>query len=218
MKLLYFLDMLNKKTILMILSIAVISGATIGGGYYLSHAKTKVVSPLSLQASVSATPIQEELTTWEDPSEFSFVYPKGLKLNQHDEDKINYAHLELTSDTHPGRIIFWAKDTNEISIDNWAKKNDAKGALDTTLGDEKAKKILITDPSQKIITSALHNGYLYQAEGEMGDDYWKKVYGDVLASYKFTSTKPSKNTESVDDSSTSSDDSQSSYDEEETIQ
>ncbi len=210
--------MLNKKTILIILSIAVISGAIIGGGYYFWQTKTKAVSPLSLQASTSATPIQEELTTWEDPSEFSFVYPKELKLNPHDEDKINYAHIELTSDTYPGRIILWAKDTNETSIDNWAKKNTAEGAIDTTLGDEKAKKILITDQGQKIITSALHNGYLYQVEGEMGDDYWKRVYGDVLTSYKFITAKPAKNTESTEDSSTLSEDSQSSYDEEETIQ
>lgn len=201
-----------------ILSIAIISSVVIGGGYYFWQAKTKVVSPVSQQTSVSATPIQEELTTWEDPSEFSFSYPKGLKLNPHDEDKINYAHIELTSDTSPGRIILWAKDANETSIDDWAKKNDAEGALDTTLGNEKAKKVLMTDQGQKIITSTLHNGYLYQAEGEMGDDYWKKVYGDVLASYKFITAKSAKNTESAEVSLTSSDDSQTSYDEEETIQ
>lgn len=210
--------MLNKKTILIILSIAVISGAIIGGGYYFWQAKTKVVSPLFQQASSSATPIQEELITWEDPSEFSFVYPKGLKLNPHDEDKINYAHIELTSDAHPGRIILWAKDTSETSIDNWAKKNDAGGAIDTTLEDEKAKKILMTDPSQKIVISALHGGYLYQVEGEVEDDYWKKVFGDVLTSYKFSTVKPAPKTESADDTSISSDDAQSSFDEEETIQ
>ncbi len=210
--------MLNKKTIVIIFSITIISGVIIGGGYYFWQVKSKVVSPISGQASASVTPIQEELTTWEDPSEFVFSYPKGLKLNPHDEDKINYAHIELTSDTYPGRIILWAKDTNATSIDNWAKKNDAEGAIDTALGDEKAKKILTTDPSQKIITSALHSGYLYQVEGEMGDDYWKKVYGDVLASYKFITAKPAKNTESAEDSSTSSNDSQTSYDEEETIQ
>jgi len=210
--------MLNKKTILIILSIAVISGVIIGGGYYFWQTKKQVVSPVSRQASVSATPIQEELVVWEDPSEFFFSYPKGLKLNPHDEDQKNYAHLELTSDTYPGRIILWAKDTNETSIDNWAKKNDAEGAIDTTLGDESAIKILITDPNQKIITSALHNGYLYQVEGEMGDDYWKKVYGNILTSYKFTTAKPAKNTEFVDETLTSTEDFQTSYDEEEIIQ
>ena len=210
--------MLNKKTILIIFSITIISGVIIGGGYYFWQAKKQVGLPISQQVSASATPIQEELVIWEDPSEFSFSYPKGLKLNPHDEDKINYAHIELTSDTYPGRIILWTKDSNETSIDNWAKKNNAEAALDTALGDEKAKKILITDPSQKIITSALHSGYLYQVEGEMGDDYWKKVYGDILTSYKFTSTKPAQNAESADTTSTSSDDSQTSYDEEETIQ
>ncbi len=197
---------------------AVISGVVIGGGYYFWQSKIKVVSPVSQQASVSISPIQEELTTWEDPSEFSFSYPKVLKLNPHDEDQKNYAHLELTSETHTGRIILWVKDTNETSIDSWAKKNDAEGALDTTLGEEKAKKVLLTDPSQKIITSALHNGYLYQVEGETGDDYWKKVYEDILTSYKFTGTKPAQKADTSDDSSSSSDDSQSSFDEEETIQ
>ena len=210
--------MLNKKTILIILSIAVISGVIIGGGYYFWQTKKQVVSPVSRQASVSATPIQEELVVWEDPSEFFFSYPKGLKLNPHDEDKINYAHIELTSDTYPGRIILWTKDSNETSLDNWARKNDAEGAIDTTLGDESAIKILITDPNQKIITSALHNGYLYQVEGEMGDDYWKKVYGNILTSYKFTTAKPAKNTEFVDETSTSTEDFQTSYDEEEIIQ
>lgn len=210
--------MLNKKTILIILSIAVISGVIIGGGYYFWQTKKQVVSPVSRQASVSATPIQEELVVWEDPSEFFFSYPKGLKLNPHDEDKINYAHIELTSDTYPGRIILWTKDSNETSLDNWARKNDAEGAIDTTLGDESAIKILITDPNQKIITSALHNGYLYQVEGEMGDDYWKKVYGNILTSYKFTTAKPAKNTEFVDETLTSTEDFQTSYDEEEIIQ
>lgn len=197
---------------------ATISGVIIGGGYYFWQAKKQVVSPISQQINISSTPIQEEMITWEDPSEFSFVFPKGLKLNPHDEDQKNYAHIELTSDIHPGRIILWAKDTNDTSIDNWARKNDAEGAIDTTLGDESAKKILITDPGQKIITSALHGGYLYQVEGELGDDYWKKVYSDILINYKFISTKPANNTESVNDTSTSTDDFQTSYDEEETIQ
>ena len=210
--------MLNKKIILITLSVAIVSGVVIGGGYYFWQTKKQVVSPVSRQVSVSATPIQEELVVWEDPSEFSFSYPKGLKLNPHDEDKINYAHIELTSDTYPGRIILWTKDSNETSLDNWARKNDAEGAIDTTLGDESAIKILITDPNQKIITSALHNGYLYQVEGEMGDDYWKKVYGNILTSYKFTTAKPAKNTEFVDETLTSTEDFQTSYDEEEIIQ
>ena len=58
------------------------------------NGKTEIVS-------ITPTPvIVEEKTAWDDQSGFTIQYPISLKLNSHNEDKDNYAHLEFTSATH----------------------------------------------------------------------------------------------------------------------
>lgn len=142
---------------------------------------------------VSPTPVVvEEKTTWNDQSGFSFQYPKSLTLNPHDEDKENYAHLELTSATHSGNLIIWAKDTTAATIADFVKIKKIEGAIDTTLGGETAKKVLDPDTKQ-IIISTIKNGYLYQIEVNLTDsEYWNPIFNDISSSFKFNEEKVQK--------------------------
>ncbi len=135
---------------------------------------------------VSPTPvIIEEKTIWNDQSGFTVQYPISLKLNPHDEDKENYAHLEFTSATHSGNLIVWAKDSTAGSIDDFVKIKKLEGTIDTTLGGETAKKVLDSKTKQ-IIISTIKNGYLYQVEVNPTDsEYWNRIFNDVSSSFQF---------------------------------
>mgnify|MGYP001573432971 FL=1 len=183
----------KKKKIALILSILSVISATLVLIFYLQF-KTKftAVSPI---AEVSPTPMPEELSDWIDPADFSFQYPKSLSLNPHDEDKVNYAHVELTSATHAGNLIVWVKDTSAETIENWVKQNKISNAIDSEVAGVLAKKVLTTGENNNITLSAINNGYLYQLEvnitditSQTGNDFWNKVYSDVISTFKFISS------------------------------
>ncbi len=166
-----------------------------GGGVYgyLKLFSKKFISPVS---DILPTPLLEsqEMATWVDQSEFSFQYPKNLKLNPHDEDEENYAHIELSSATNAGNLVIWVKDTEASDIDEWVKQIKAKNAIDSTLGGEMAKKILITNGTQKITVATIRNGYLYQIDVELTDAaFWNKIYETVVSSFKFVEPSVQKN-------------------------
>jgi hypothetical protein len=142
-------------------------------------------------SQVQPTPVvSEESASWEDQSGFDIQYPKSLKLDPHDEDQENYAHLELTSATYSGSLIVWTKDTEALDIDTWVKQNKIQNAIDSTLGGEKAVKVLESGASKKLVTTTIYNGYLYQIEANLADEnYWNKVYNQVSSSFKFVQTE-----------------------------
>lgn len=147
-------------------------------------------------ASITPTPVViEEKTTWDDQSGFTIQYPKSLNLNPHDEDKENYAHLELTSATHSGNLIVWAKDTAATSLEDFVKIKKLEGAIDTTLGSETAKKVL--DPNTKqIVISTIKNGFLYQVEVNPQDQkYWNPVFNDISSSFQFKNEEKTGNSQ-----------------------
>lgn len=147
------------------------------------------VGTISPVANVTPTAIEEELSTWSDPAEFSFQYPKSLDLNPHNEDQVNYAHVELTSVVHPGNVIVWVKDTTSETIDNWVIQQKIKNAIDTELAGTPAKKVLTADEKNKITLSAVNNGYLYQIEVNPVDaEYWNKIFSQVSSTFKFISS------------------------------
>ena len=105
----------NKTAILVVLSAAIIAGG--GGGLYLLSKQNKPTTPV-VEVQPNPTPVVE-LTTWTDQSEYSFQYPKDLTINPHDEDELNYSHVELTQPSHPGSIILWTKDTTAKDMEAW---------------------------------------------------------------------------------------------------
>lgn len=174
--------MLNKKYLLIVFIVIALLGSLTG---LIFFAKKKSPAKIAYP-SVSPTPQQEELAVWEDQSEFSFQYPKSLTLDPHDEDKENYAHVELTSSSRPGNIIVWTKDTTSTSLENWVKDNKVVGSLDSALGENSAKKVLTNTGDQKLTLTTIRNGYLYQIEANLTDfDYWNKIFEIVSSTYKF---------------------------------
>ena len=175
--------MRKKIWIIGIISIVIIAGLS-AGIYYKYYSLQNNISPLS---NSQPTPVAEELVTWTDPSEFSIQYPKSMEVNPHDEDKINYAHVELTTSAHPGSLIVWTKDTKASDLESWVKMEKIEQAIDSTLGGLEAKKVLINESNRRqVILTTIRDGYLYQIEVNLEEqDYWNKIFDTVATSFKF---------------------------------
>lgn len=144
-------------------------------------------------SDVSVTPApKEELLLWDDPAGFSFQYPKGLTVDKHDEDTENYAHVELTNTDHKGKIIIWGKDTTATTIADWLKaEKSLKNAIsvDTTLGGNEAKKIIVKEPKAKQITATLDEDILVMVETELEDqEFWQSVNDTIIGSLTFSTS------------------------------
>ncbi len=155
----------------------------------------------------------EELALWEDQAGFSFKYPKILSFDKHDEDEINYAHIEFKSATHPGRLIVWAKDTTYPDVSSWVTKDKliaGAASVDTTVGGQPAKKIIISTPSKKVIIGTISDQILFTIEAEPteGDPYWTTVSDTILSSFAFVPTETTNSSASEE----------ASYDEEEVVE
>jgi len=143
----------------------------------------------SIVSPVTGPTVESEvkLTTWEDPAGFSFSYPENIAIDPHEEDKENYAHLELTSPSDSeGKIIIWVKETDYTDIEDWVEEasRDVQ-VLDTELDGEPAKKIAYSDP-QKLVTAAIDIDALVLIEMTPDDqDYWQAVYDQILKSFTF---------------------------------
>lgn len=180
----------------LILGISLVIGGVSFFAYRTMYASSQS-SPLSQKVEFSPSP-PNVLITWEDQAQFSFQYPKSLSIDPHDEDQENYAHVELTNSSHPGRLIVWTKDSTASDIEQWLKKEKTENALDTTLGEEKAKKILISEEKKRLITSAIRDGYLYQIEVDLDEEgYWNNVYDTISSSFQFTSEKTTQNSQTT---------------------
>lgn len=161
-------------------------GVIAGGIFFLSQKDTKVVTP-GEKAVVTPTPVVE-MTTWEDPAGFSFQYPKDLSVNNHEDDDENYAHVELTANDHPGSVIVWASDLTVKDLNAWVKKFYPTGtSIDTTLGGETAKKILVSTPSAKFIVGTISDGLLFYVDGTLTDKmFWQTVEDGIVKTFTFT--------------------------------
>lgn len=167
--------------------ITVVVLAVVGGGFlYFNQKKSAVITP---GESVAPTPTPVvELTTWNDPAGFSFQYPKDLTVDKNEEDNDNYAHVELTSKDHPGSIIVWASDLTVKDLNDWVKKfYPSSTSIDSTLGGEPAKKILVSTPSAKLIVGTISEGLLFYVDGTLTDKpYWQTVEDGIVKTFAFT--------------------------------
>lgn len=141
--------------------------------------------------SPSATPVPAELVTWNDQAGFSFSYPKNLSVNAHEEDQDNYAHIEFTEPSHPGKLIVWAKDTTAVNAGAWlsAVKEFSGGvAVDTKLGGLDAKKVLISGGAvRKAVVGTVSDQIVFYVETDLEDPgYWQEVANTVVGSFAFT--------------------------------
>ncbi|HCM37357.1 MAG: hypothetical protein UV61_C0016G0007 [Candidatus Gottesmanbacteria bacterium GW2011_GWB1_43_11] len=185
---------MNKKLLIggsLLVVLAVAAGVFI----WLGKSKTPTSSS-SKSSDLGIKPI-ENMITWSDPAGFTFNYPDTLKVDKHDEDQENYAHVELTDAAHPGKIIIWAKDlpltksqVAVANVDEWVsadKQLASSNVLDTELGGQTAKKILVGQ--NQLVLGAIYDGLLFTVEGELTDNaYWSKVYDQITSSFAFDPT------------------------------
>ncbi len=159
-----------------------------GGGFVFWNMRTTAPAP-PMEVVENPTPTPEEMAQWNDPAGLAFSYPKALKVNPHEEDNENYAHVELTHPDNPGRIIVWAKDTTAKDARTWVKneKTLADGvALDTTLAGQPGQKVLVSTPKKRIITVTLDEGIAFYVEGEFDNsEYWTQVYDTIVSTFAF---------------------------------
>lgn len=175
------------KRIGIIFTTIVIAVAITGGAYWFRQRQTANQADQVAVAVPSPTPQPTEaLAVWNDQSQFTFQYSKTLTLNPHEEDTVNYAHVELTHPQHPGYIIAWTKDTTAQSIDDWVTKEKLTTAIDTTVGGLPAKKTLGEKENTQFLSS-IRNGYLYQIEADLSDrTYWEPMLNQIITSFAFT--------------------------------
>ncbi len=196
-----------------------------GSGWYLwqQSRQAGLVSPQGSDKAPTPTP-QEELLTWKDPAGFTFQYPKAITVDKHDEDKINYAHVELTQKDHPGGIILWTKDLPAKVVDaaSWVKSEKTFGGgntLDTTFGGQPAKKVLLVTPKNMLYVGTAYDDLLFYMETNLEDkEYWSRVHDTLVGSFAFVPLKDEGsgagggNAQAVDTSDAGS------YDEEEVLE
>lgn len=162
----------------------------IGAGVYLYFSQ-KTNSPAEVVVpSVSPTPAFT-LISWDDPAGFAMQYPDDVVINKHEEDVINYAHIELTSPSHPGGVTVWVKDlpksvTNTVSWGKLAATPSSAISFDTTLGGQPAQKILVSGTPKTVSVGVVYDGVLWTIEAALADDvYWQRVYDAVVQSFVF---------------------------------
>jgi len=175
--------MVKKKRWLIISSGAIL--IFVGGGIIFWRSKTSpsLVSPVGQETRET----EAELAVWEDPAGFKFSYPSNLALDPHEEDQENYAHLELTSSEHPGRIIIWVKETEYSEIEDWAAQEVGQNGqvFESELAGEPAKKVAYLDP-EKLITAAIDVDALVLLEMFPDPEgYWQGIYNQILNSFTF---------------------------------
>ncbi len=191
------------------------------GSYFLfSKNSTNVVSPKGADANVTPTAAPKMLS-WDDPAGFTVSYPEGLIMNKHDEDAVNYAHVEFTSPGKPGSMIIWVKDIPPGVSDTgtWVKKDaslSAGSALDTTLGGQAAQKILLaTSPKKEIIGSVYDNALFYIEVALDDGGFWQSTTDSMVQSFVF---KPINTQAGTSDGNSGSPGDSLSVDEEEVLQ
>lgn len=180
-----------KKPLLVVLGALLLGG--IGAATYLLVLPTKSQPPSEILVKEESPKLN--LLTWDDPAGFTFSYPDGVVVNKHDEDKENYAHVEMTHPDHKGSLIVWAKDlpVGVTDVATWVKKDPllSKGvSLDTSLGESVAEKTLITSPEKRMVIGTVYDGLLFYVESTLTDEaYWEAAINTVTRSFVFKPTE-----------------------------
>ena len=175
------------KPVILILVGCMVFGLGVGAYVYFSK---RTVSQ-DVTGTIPTPTIAAERILWDDPAGFTMQYPEALSVNKHDEDKVNYAHVELTDPEHPGGLIVWVKDLPRGVTDtaSWAKKAATPSSaisFDTTLGNQPAKKLLVSGAAKTVTAGVVWDGVLWYVEANLVDEpYWQSVYDMVTTSFTF---------------------------------
>ncbi len=173
---------MKKKTWLILISILVI--LIIGFVIWFLTKPSSSGSAISPLGNQSETNENQTLKTWEDPAGFKFSYPEGIAINNHPEDKDNYAHLELTNSAFPGRILIWMKDKVEKDLETWLANQEGDfQTFDSELAGQSAKKLAFASP-KKMVTAIFDQEVIILLEVYPEDEWWTKTYDQILTSFE----------------------------------
>lgn len=167
-----------------------------GGGVFFfisSQKKTKeATSPVSengRQLIVPTSTLSSTKTlTWNDQAGFSFQYPDGLTINKHDEDSVNYAHIDFIAGSGNSSVLVMASDSKYKTLDDWVKNDKSMTSaniIDSTLGNKPAKKILYSNGGS-ISIGTIDSGILFTI-GTMAykDNEMRAVFDRISSTFKF---------------------------------
>ncbi len=178
-----------KKPVVMILVGGLILGGIGAGAYlYFSPKSQNSVEVTGVNVIPTSAPT---LLMWDDPSGFTMQYPDDVTVNKHEEDQVNYAHVEITNTAHPGGIIVWVKDlpknvTNTITWGKVAATPSSAISFDTTLGGQPAQKILVSGAVKTQSVGLVYDNVAWSVEAVLADEsYWQQVYDIVTQSFTF---------------------------------
>ncbi|EKD52596.1 MAG: hypothetical protein ACD_61C00296G0003 [uncultured bacterium] len=172
---------MNSKQILVAIVLFVLIGGTATYFIFGRHPETQKTTE---KPTPTPTAIPVKMLTWTDEAGFSFQYPEGTSIDNHPEDKKNYANLTLTLPSKDIVTIIMSDNTFK-NLDAWVGKNSA---LDTTLDGQPAKKIL-TDDLETI--ACIDNEVLVTITGKDTTDLaksWVFIYPSPTATAKSTNT------------------------------
>lgn len=175
--------------------VGLLIGGIVSGGYLWSIKSRNGSSDVSKEQVVAPTPTPAQLLTWNDPNGFIFQYPEGLSVNKHDEDKENYAHIEFTHPDHPGTLIVWGKDapSKVTDAESWVKGDSrfsGASVLDTEMGGQPAKKVMVTGTPQVLVVGAVYDGIVWSVEATLEDpEFWTNTLTSITNSFTFVSSK-----------------------------
>lgn len=188
-----------QKKVLIILGAVVVIG--VGGLLWFKSKQTtsEVISPAQQQTSgVTPTQAETKLLTWNDPAGLTFQYDSKLKIDNHPEDQVNYANLEIKQLGKEGKIIIMAADTKYTDLNDWVKKDKIfkdGSFVNTTLGSKEAKKVSIAN-SKRVVVGTINDAILFTIEldpttatavvpEESFYQNWEKSFEEIVSSFKF---------------------------------
>jgi len=180
---------MKKKIIVIGLGFLVILG---GLGYvfkdrFLSFLKPSSSSPDQKFTQKPKEEFNFEWQTWEDAAGFAFEHPKELEIDEHLEDEVNYAYLELKSNEKNGKIVITVNDTEYSNINDWLEQDELVkdgNVLETEIASISARRIKLGD-NQEIAAFIDWDQviYLINSQNE-GEEYWRQIYIRILSSFK----------------------------------
>lgn len=210
--------MTRKKMILIGAGVLVVLVGIGAAVVWFSPRKNEAPVDITANAMPTATPVPAAVLTWNDPAGFTFQYEEGVVINKHDENQTDYAQVEFSHPQHPGGLTVWARDTKYVDTPAWVrgeKQFAGANSLDTLLGKQPAKKILLAGEPAQLVTGTIYDQLLFYVEAKLSDrEYWTRVHDRLVDSFAFI---PLEGETSVADPATGYDDS-GAVDEEETLE
>jgi hypothetical protein len=147
---------------------------------------SEIIKPQATEVKPEEKILTQE---WQDPAGFTFSYNQDLKINNHPEDEVNYANLELLQKDRQGSIMILVSDSRYANLEEWLKKDPALmngNALETKIAGLVAKKVAV---GEKVFTGFFDSEgvfYLLVLNPKTETTFWRKNYELILESFKLT--------------------------------